>query len=164
MRPWETEDAAFLFDLESRWETVRYLTPNPTVMASIGDAVASIVRRRAIDHAVHGIWAITLAETGQLLGNLLLKPVVLSPGSVRAAPVEIGWHLHPDAYGHGYATEAADAVLLDAAANGLESVIAVVDPRNDASQRACRRLGFTERGTSHDFYGADYIVFEKSLL
>lgn len=164
MRPWEPEDAAFLFDLESRWETVRYLTPNPAVMASVDDAVASIARRRAIDHPVHGIWAITLAESGRLLGNLLLKPVALSPGGGQAAPVEVGWHLHPDAYGHGYATEAAGAVILDAAAKGLESIIAVVDPRNDASQRVCRRLGFTERGISHEFYDADYIVFEKALV
>jgi len=164
IRPWEPEDADFLFELESRWETVRYLTPNPTVMASVDEAVASIGRRRAIDHPVHGIWAITLADSGRLLGNLLLKPIAMSSAITRLAPVEIGWHLHPDAYGRGYATEAADAVMLDAAAQGLESVVAVVDPRNDASKRVCRRLGFTERGVSHDFYDADYIVFERSLL
>ncbi|SKB02640.1 Protein N-acetyltransferase, RimJ/RimL family [Agreia bicolorata] len=163
MRPWEPDDAAFLLDLESRWQTVRYLTPDPTTMATLGEAAASIVRRRAVDHPVHGIWAITLTETGQLLGNLLLKPIAVSSGIARPAPVEVGWHLHPDAYGHGYATEAADAVLRDAGERGLQFVVAVTDPRNVASQRVCRRLGFTECGVTHDFYDADYLVFEKSL-
>jgi RimJ/RimL family protein N-acetyltransferase len=163
MRPWEPDDAAFLLDLESRWETVRYLTPNPTTMATLDEAAASIARRRALDHPVHGIWAITLAETGELRGNLLLKPIALSLGVAQPVPVEIGWHLHPDAYGHGYATEAADAVLRDAAERGLESAIAVTDPRNTASQRVCRRLGFAERGATRDYYDADHLVFEKSL-
>ena len=162
--PWESGDASFLLDLESRWETVRYLTPDPTTMATLDEAAASILRRRAIDHPVHGIWAITLTETGRLLGNLLLKPISVSSRVSRPAPVEIGWHLHPDAYGHGYATEAADAVLSDAAARGLEFVIAVTDPRNLASQRVCRRLGFAENGATRDYYDTDYLLFEKSLV
>jgi RimJ/RimL family protein N-acetyltransferase len=164
LRPWEASDAEFLFDLESRWETVRYLTPDPTVMASIDDAAASILRRRAVDHPVHGIWAITLTATGELLGNLLLKPIVLSPGAIRPAPAEIGWHLHPDAYGHGYATEAADAVLRDAAERGLAFVVALVDPRNAPSQRVCQRLGFTESRLTGGFDGRDSLVLERALL
>ncbi|WP_218714170.1 GNAT family N-acetyltransferase [Arthrobacter sp. BF1] len=54
--------------------------------------------------------------------------------------MEIGWHLHPDAKGAGYATEAASAVMTDAANNGLHSVVAVTDPLNAPSQRVCQRL------------------------
>ena len=163
MRPWEPDDAGFLLDLESRWETVRYLTPDPTIMTSLDEATASIGRRRAVDHPVHGIWLITLAETGARLGNILLKPIALTVGVSPPAPVEIGWHLHPDAYGRGYATEAAEAVLDDAAGRGLHDVIAVTDPRNAPSQRVCRRLGFTERGFTRDYYDSDYLVFERSF-
>lgn len=163
MRPWEQHDADFLLDLESRWETVRFLTPNPTMMTSIDEAKASIGRRRALDHPVHGIWLITLGETGERLGNILLKPIALTVGVERPVPIEIGWHLHPDAYGRGYATEAAEAVLHDAAGQGLSHLIAVTDPRNAPSQRICRRLGFTERGLTRDYYDSDYLLFEKSL-
>lgn len=146
MRPWETADANFLFDLESRWETVQYLGPQAKPMIEKIEAVESIQRRRAIDDPVHGIWAITDRETGRPLGKLLLKPAPLSDGMTGEAPVEIGWHLHPNAQGAGYATEAAGAVMSDAKRNGLSTVIAVTDPRNSASQRVCARLGMESHG------------------
>jgi RimJ/RimL family protein N-acetyltransferase len=66
----------------------------------------------------------------------------------RAAPpdVEIGWHLHSDAWGHDYATEAAAAPLHDAFRRGLTRIIAVTDLDNHASQAVCRRLGMTHIG------------------
>ena len=42
-----------------------------------------------------------------------------------AGEVEIGWHLHPDAWGHGYASEAARAVLAHGFAHGLPEILAV---------------------------------------
>jgi len=65
----------------------------------------------------------------------LLKPAPLSDGITGDAPPEIGWHLHPEAQGAGYATEAADATMRDASLNGLKVVIVVTDPHNAASQR-----------------------------
>ena len=82
----------------------------------------------------------------------------------RVAPVEIGWHLHPDAQGSGYATEAAASVLVDAARNGLSAVIAVTDPRNTASQRVCSRLEMESLGVTNDYYDETNLLFEKSLL
>lgn len=109
LRPWQDEDADFLLDLESRWEVVRFVGPQPTIMNDRERALASIARRRAIDDPVHGIWAVTTAADGRLVGNLLLKPIALSAGEPAGGPaeVEIGWQLHPESWGHGYATEAA---------------------------------------------------------
>ena len=78
LRPWRDEDADFLLDLESRWEVVRFLGAQPTIMNNREDALASIARRCAIDDPIHGIWAITTAADGRLVGNLLLKPIPLS--------------------------------------------------------------------------------------
>lgn len=163
LRPWEEGDADFLFDLESRWETVRYLGANPTPMQAKSEAVASIQRRRAIDHPVHGIWAITVRGASEPIGNLLLKPVQLSGGVLDTAPVEIGWHLHPNGQFLGFATEAADGVLRDVAARGLAFIIAVTDPRNRASQRVCRRLGFTGRGMTDRYYDSPHLLFDRDL-
>ncbi|MWB97887.1 GNAT family N-acetyltransferase [Agromyces seonyuensis] len=163
LRPWEETDADFLFDLESRPETVRYLGPHAKPMTERSEAIASIHRRRALDHHVHGIWAVTVKATGDLVGNLLLKPIPLSTGTGGDAPVEIGWHLHPNAQGAGYATEAAQAVLADASTRGLLLAIAVTDPRNAASQRVCRRLGMQERGVTKAYYDETNLLFTKAL-
>ncbi|MDG4827331.1 GNAT family N-acetyltransferase [Asanoa sp. WMMD1127] len=163
LRPWRDEDADFLLDLESRWEVVRFLGPNPTTMTTRAEALASIARRRAVDDPIHGIWAITTAADGRVVGNLLLKPVPLSAGESAGgtADVEIGWHLHPDAWGHGYATEAAAAVMDDAFIRGLRRVIAVTNPANTASQAVCRRLGMTHVGRTTRYYGTPKELFEK---
>ncbi|MFG2100699.1 GNAT family N-acetyltransferase [Micromonospora echinaurantiaca] len=163
LRPWRDDDADFLLDLESRWEVVRFLGAQPATMSSRDDALASIGRRRAVDHPIHGIWAVTTAADGRLVGNLLLKPIPRSAGEPVGGPceVEIGWHLHPDAWGHGYATEAAAAALDDAFARGLTRVVAVTDPANHASQAVCRRLGMTHLGRTTQYYDAPHELFEK---
>lgn len=112
-------------------------------MTSHTAALTSIERRRAIgEHPVHGIWIITDRD-GARLGNLLLKPIPLSAGEEPSDPaeVEIGWHLRPDARGHGYATEAADAAATDTFARGQSRIIAVTHLDNQASQAVCRRIG-----------------------
>lgn len=163
LRPWQDYDADFLLDLESRWEVTRFLGARPTTMRTRADALASIARRRAVDHPVHGIWAVTTAADGQPVGNLLLKPIPVSADEPRAEPadIEIGWHLHPAAWGHGYATEAAQAVLDDAFRRGLRKVLAVTDPGNHASQAVCRRLGMTHLGRTTRYYDTANELFEK---
>ncbi|WP_250030165.1 GNAT family N-acetyltransferase [Paractinoplanes maris] len=163
LRPWQEDDAGFLLDLESRWEVVRFLGAHPTPMRTREEALASIRRRRALDHPVHGIWVIATAD-GAPVGNLLLKPIRLSAGEPSGGPdeVEIGWHLHPDAWGHGYATEAAQAVLHDAFGRGLARVLAVTDPGNHASQAVCRRLGLTALGRTTRYYDTVNELFEGS--
>ena len=58
---------------------------------------------------------------------------------------EIGYVFNPDHQGHGYATEAARA-LLDLAFDGLglHRVVARIDARNDASAAVLRRLGLRQ--------------------
>lgn len=150
LRPWDPEDADFLLDLEGRWEVVRYLGARSSTMTSRDDALASIQRRRAIsEHPVHGIWIIT-DRAGAPLGNLLLKPAPLSRGETPSVPVdvEVGWHLHPDAWGNGYATEAAKAAVADAFSRGQHRIIAVTHTDNQASQAVCRRIGMHHLGAT----------------
>jgi RimJ/RimL family protein N-acetyltransferase len=163
LRPWRDDDAEFLLDLESRWDVVRFLGTHPATMNTREEALASIARRRAVDNPIHGIWAITVPADNRLVGNLLLKPIPLSAGETSDGPsdVEIGWHLHPDARGRGYATEAAEAVLDDAFSRGLAKVLAVTHPDNHASKAVCRRLDMTHRGRTTKYYDTLNELFEK---
>ena len=60
---------------------------------------------------------------------------------------EVGWGLHPDAWGKGYAVEGA-AAALDYAFDvlGWDDVIHCIDPENRPSQKVAERLGSTNRG------------------
>ncbi len=60
---------------------------------------------------------------------------------------EVGFILHPDVWGRGYALEALRPVIDRAfSVHRLPSVNADVDPRNGASLRVLTRLGFKEVG------------------
>ena len=162
LRAWTLDDADFLYDMDSRWEVRQYIGVSPAVMTDRSEALASIERRRALDHPVHGIWAIELLGAGALVGNLLLKPIPLSSGESSTSPeVEIGWHLHPDHWGNGFASEAGSAGLSHAFAAGLPRVIAVTAPENLASQRVCRRLGMRHLGRTGAYYNASVELYEQ---
>jgi len=59
---------------------------------------------------------------------------------------EIGYVLHPDHWGSGFATEALRAVIADAFARhpGLDALTAEIDVLNTASAALLARLGFRE--------------------
>ncbi len=60
---------------------------------------------------------------------------------------EVGFILHPEAWGQGYAREALEPILDRAfAVHRLPHVAADVDPRNEASLRLLGKLGFKEVG------------------
>ena len=100
-----------------------------------------------------GCWAIE-REDGVAAGTLLLKPLPDGVGEV-----EVGWHLHPDSWGHGYATEAARAVVDRGFDAGLPEVYAVVRPGNEPSLAVCRRLGMDYLGRMVRWYDVELEAF-----
>ena len=85
MRAAGLQDDQPSYRTESRWETVQSLAPNPVPMRSKSEAVASLQRRQALNHPVHGIWAITVRGASTATGNLLLKPPALRRDLRRSA-------------------------------------------------------------------------------
>ncbi|WP_374472102.1 GNAT family N-acetyltransferase [Phenylobacterium sp.] len=60
---------------------------------------------------------------------------------------DVGYILHPDAWGRGLATEAMAAVVAHVfATRDVDRLTADVDPRNGASIRLLEKLGFRETG------------------
>jgi RimJ/RimL family protein N-acetyltransferase len=161
LRPWEETDVDFVYDLYSRWVVQRFIGNEPRVMESRTEAVERVQRFQALEHPVHGIWAVTRKEDNAVVGTLLLKPIPAS-GEEPLKPsddVEIGWHFHPDHWGSGFASEAAAAVLDHAFSNGLDRVVAVTNPANEASQSVCRRIGMEHQGQSKKYYNAKCELF-----
>lgn len=99
--------------------------------------------------SIAGMWALH----GEGMFSLIEKATGLWVG--RIGPLhpygwpgrEVGWSLHPDSLGKGYAVEAATATL-DYAFDVLDwpDVIHCIDPENTPSEAVARRLGSINRG------------------
>jgi RimJ/RimL family protein N-acetyltransferase len=57
--------------------------------------------------------------------------------------LEWGYRLVPETRGRGYATEASRALLYKARQTYAGELLAIIAPENLASQKVCRKLGFT---------------------
>jgi RimJ/RimL family protein N-acetyltransferase len=58
----------------------------------------------------------------------------------------LGYTIRRDRQGHGYATEAAGAMVDALFADGVHRIVASIDPANTASRRVLEKLGFRFEG------------------
>lgn len=152
MRAWTTEDAADHFAVYSQWEVMRWLGADPQPLQAPAASLAAIERWAARRRDPFGIWAVVPEEIGRPVGSALLVPLQDAAGEL-APEVEVGWHLHPDVWGRGYATEAARALLELAFQAGQTEVWAVVHPGNHRSVAVTARLGMASEGITERWYG-----------
>ena len=104
-----------------------------------------------------GRWAVERKDDGTVVGTVLLVRLPDGDGEL-----EVGWHLHPDSWGHGYASEAARAVLHRSFTAGVAEVFAVVRPDNTASLAGCRRLGMEPGGGTDRYYQQELELFRAA--
>jgi RimJ/RimL family protein N-acetyltransferase len=160
VREYTANDAAFVFDMYSRRVVIRYLGAAPKPLETIDQALHSIERWRAVSapNPLLGVWAITLRDSDQPVGTVMLKLIPLSAETLPlplSEDYEVGWHLHPDHWRHGYATEASLGALRRAFDAGLPEVLALVLPDNEASKRVAGRLGMEYLGRTQRYYGME---------
>jgi RimJ/RimL family protein N-acetyltransferase len=140
---------ADLYDVhayQGREDVCRYLLHEPRSREDLAPRIAEweAATRIAEDHDYLQL-AIQLDEhpTRRVIGHMYLKLA-----SAENLQGEIGWTLHPDFFGRGYATEASHAVLdLAFTTIGLHRMRAELDPRNAASIALCLRLGMRHEAT-----------------
>ena len=85
-----------------------------------------------------GLWYLTLRDTGEFVGECGLTPQQVEG----ATEIEVGYHVRPKFWGLGFATEAARACRSFAReVAGLHRLVALIDPRNVASQRVAAKIG-----------------------
>jgi len=147
LREWAPGDAA-------RFAAV---TNTPAVMCWLGgvmepEGIAAMEARLIGFQQRHGhtFWLVERkADGGHLSGAVLgfcgLKKID-APGAGFAGEFEIGWRLREDAWGHGYAREAATASL-DAGFDrfGADEIFAITVIGNTASWGLMTRLGMRRR-------------------
>jgi RimJ/RimL family protein N-acetyltransferase len=146
LRDWRDED----------WPEFFRVTNTPAVMRWLGwlDAEKQVAQRRRIEACAqrngHCFWLVERKHdaghlSGERLGFCGLKRAD-APGSPVEGMFEIGWRMREDAWGHGYAKEAA-AASLDVAFGqfGAEEIVALTVIQNEASWGLMTRLGMRRR-------------------
>ena len=101
-----------------------------------GKSDKGLVRRTNQD-----CFAVERLSDGELLGFTGLHRVTFSGGL--EGQVEILWRLRHDAWGQGYATEAARACIAHAAKLGIPELVAFTFVGNGRSRRVMQKLGMT---------------------
>jgi RimJ/RimL family protein N-acetyltransferase len=138
LRPFAAGDFDAMLAMQSHAEVVRYLywEPRPA------DEVREILQRKSGYTAMRApgdnlSFAVTVRATGEVVGDCGLQ---WHDNEHRQG--EIGFIVHPDHQGRGYATEAARAVLrIGFEEVRLHRIVGRTEARNTASARVLERLG-----------------------
>lgn len=157
LRPWRDEDAPAALTIYGHPDVIRWLSPamervcdTPAMRLVLQQWIAE--NERAAPPAGH--WAIVRRENDRVIGAARLLP--LPP---RQEDLEIGWHLHPDLWGNGYATEAASVVASWAFSHDVNEIFAVVRPDNVRAGATLRRNGMEWVGETNKYFGMALQVF-----
>jgi RimJ/RimL family protein N-acetyltransferase len=147
LRDWRDEDWPEFFRLTGTPAVMRWLgqTPDRAGQDEMRWRMTTVAERYG-----HCFWLVERKPDGghlsdEVLGFCGLKRAN-APGSTIAGQFEIGWRLREDAWGHGYAKEAALASLRAGFERfGAEEVFAITVIENEASWGLMTRLGMRRR-------------------
>jgi RimJ/RimL family protein N-acetyltransferase len=141
LRPFVAEDFDAVFSMQSRPDVARYLYWDARDEDEVRDALEKKVAGTAIRSEGDAVFlAAVLMSTGELVGDMVVHLL-----SQEHSTAEIGFIVHPDHQGHGYATEAARPLLKLAFEDvQVHRVIGRVEPRNVASARVLEKLGMRQ--------------------
>lgn len=138
VRPVEEADFAAMARYRGDPEVCRFLPFPPQSVDDIRARLGPMLGSTSLAGEPGGVpVAIVRRDDGALIGDLVLFHLDAVHGTV-----EIGWVIHPEVTGRGYAVEACRA-LIDAAFRifGVRRVVARIDAENTASARLAERLG-----------------------
>ncbi len=133
-------DASNLHLLYSDPEVMRFLPPGPPV--TLEQAQQRVERRMKMEAELgYAPFIILKKDSGEFIGSGGVQPVK------DTTDVEIAYHFLPSAWGKGYATEAAVAILdFGFRTVGLREIVAVAYPDNTASWRVLEKIGMRDVG------------------
>jgi RimJ/RimL family protein N-acetyltransferase len=148
------QDGNELHELDADPRVMRYIgSGSVSTRAQIDDALRRIPRAYALYPGL-GTWRAVRRDNGDFVGWFALKYI---PGTTE---VEVGYRLRYGAWGHGYATEGARALVRYGFDElGLYRILGITHPDNVASQRVLVKTGLVDAGWGH-YYNRPVRVFE----
>lgn len=157
IRDWSVDDADQAMTIYGSTDVAHWLTP---ALERVGDVAAMRSVLQAWQEAQpnlltpRGRWAVERKDDGVVVGGL----------GIRALPpyeddLEISWQLRPDAWGRGYATEAASALVRWAFTQDIDELFAVARPKNQRAIATATRLGMQWVGETDKYYNLRLQVY-----
>jgi len=139
LRRWQRSDHGPFATMNMDPEVMRYF---PSLLTKTESDLLAIRADGLFDEFGYGLWAVEQTDSGAFIGFTGLAP--MPDGIPGTGGVEVGWRLARKYWGHGFATEAAQASLMFAFTElklpEISSITAVVNKR---SRAVMERLGMT---------------------
>jgi RimJ/RimL family protein N-acetyltransferase len=157
VRQWEVADADAALAIYGAAEVTRWLTP---AMDRVSDAPAMRAVLQAWTEAQpnmpapRGRWAVQRRDDDEVIGGMTIR--LLPP---YGEDLELSWQLRPEAWGHGYAVEAGQAVIRWAFTQEIDELFAVARPNNTRAVATARRLGMEWVGETTKYYDRTLQVY-----
>jgi RimJ/RimL family protein N-acetyltransferase len=146
LRHWRPDDREPFAALNADPEVRRHFPS--TLDRAASDAEAGR-HAAALDERGWGLWAVEVVGGQPFVGFVGLAPAAFDAPFTPA--VEIGWRLARGAWGRGYATEGARAVVAHAFGDlGLDELVSFTAVANVRSRHVMEKLGMT-RDPAEDF-------------
>ena len=137
LRDWRDDDAAPFAALNADPRVMEFFAKRLTRTES--DALMARMRRFIGDHG-YGLYAVEERSTRDFIGYVGICPVMFA--AAFAPATEIGWRLARGAWGSGYATEGARAVLGHAfQQHGFSELVSFTAEWNMRSRRVMEKIG-----------------------
>ena len=139
LRPWRPSDLAPFAELNGDPHMMRFMARVLTRAES--DTYVARIEASFAETGM-GKWAVEAPGVADFIGAVGLQRIGFNAAFTPA--IEVAWRLHSRYWGHGYATEAARAVIEDGFTRlGLTEILALTALPNIPSQRVMERLGMT---------------------
>lgn len=157
IRDWSADDAEAALAIYGSGEVTHWLTP---AMHRVEDMAAMRSVLQAWQEAQpnvprpRGRWAVERRDGGGVVGGLSIR--LLPPYE---DDLEVSWQLAPEAWGHGYATEAARALVEWAFTQDVDELFAVARPANQRAIAIAERLGMEWVGETAKYYDLNLQVY-----
>jgi RimJ/RimL family protein N-acetyltransferase len=156
LRMFREDDLDAYADMCADEEVMRFIGVGGPVGADVAWRQMALFLGEWILHG-YGMWAVEERASGRLIGRVGF----LNPHGWPAC--ELGWLLARDAWGHGFALEAAQAAIAHGRANlGIRELISLIRPDNARSIALAERLGAT-LDRKVEFLGGATLQYEHPL-
>ncbi len=135
IRPLSTDDLDALLEMYSDPEFNRRIhNDTPPGLLEMGHYVEW--HRECHDAFGYAMWGVEEKTSGVFVGDCGLFPF-----EWQGPEIELAYHIHPNAWGKGFATEAAAACLRHGIASYKKPIVAVVHPDNTSSRHVLEKIG-----------------------